>query len=73
MSICSSCGAPIIWLRTFAGKSIPVDEVPVPDGNIVVLGDSDTCQTLKKGEETEKPRYVSHFATCPQAKDWRKK
>lgn len=72
MSTCRSCGARITWLRTMAGKAVPVDEDPVPDGNIVVLGDSDTCQMLKKGEETTKPRYISHFATCPQAREWRK-
>ena len=76
MSICRSCGARITWLETAGGNRIPVDEDPVPNGNIVVVGrmakvckNAAAAETLYPGE----PRYVSHFATCPQAGQWRKK
>lgn len=63
------------WLVTAAGKRIPVDEDPISNGNIVVdhgllcsvFRDAATAEQLCPGE----PRYVSHFATCPQAKKWR--
>lgn len=53
---CRSCGAAIVFLRTAAGRSMPVDAIDVlPD---------DTTYDAK--------RHVSHFATCPEAKLWRK-
>lgn len=77
MNNCRSCGARITWLRSLSGKSIPVDEDPVEGGNIVVLGPSDSCRVYRnaeaaQSENPDKPRYVSHFATCPQAGEWRK-
>lgn len=69
MSTCRSCGARITWLETAGGKKIPVDEDPVPDGNIIVVGKM--AHVLGKGQETTEPRYVSHFVTCPQAGEWR--
>lgn len=73
MSTCRSCGARITWLETAGGKKIPVDEDPVPDGNIVIvgtmahfLGKHDVSELALEG-----PRYVSHFVTCPQAGEWR--
>ncbi len=71
MSTCKSCGARITWLTTAAGKAMLVDEDPVPYGNIVVV-DGTRCRVLERGEEYDGPRYVTHFATCPQAPDWRR-
>lgn len=74
-SSCRSCGAPIVWATTEAGRLSPLDFHDVPDGNVIVdrvesgpAGDIVHVRTLKKGEETEALRYVSHFATCPNAK-----
>ena len=41
---CSSCGAPIVWLRTKAGKSMPCDDGIVrykanPEGKQFVVTD----------------------------------
>jgi hypothetical protein len=35
MSECKSCGAELEWARTVEGHRIPLDKVPVPDGNIL--------------------------------------
>lgn len=35
-STCRSCGAPVIWALTEAGKRIPVDPEPMAGGNIVL-------------------------------------
>lgn len=80
MNTCRSCGARITWLKTAAGKSIPVDEDPAPDGNIVVdegiarvLGREEMAQVKRTANELYfEPRYRSHFATCPQAREWRR-
>jgi hypothetical protein len=54
---CKSCGAKIVWMRTVAGKFIPVDADTVQEGDVKFIPIS---------------RHVSHFATCPQSKKWRK-
>lgn len=56
VNTCRSCGAVIIWMRTEAGKSIPVD-----------------AESAKEPALLFNPKvHVSHFATCPQSKSWRK-
>ena len=63
IATCKSCGARIRWIQ-YRGKGHPVNEkpkklfynFPVEPGNEWHLAD---C-------------YESHFATCPDAEDWRK-
>ena len=56
---CRSCGAEIFWIKnTQTGKLIPCD----PRVRTVI---TETGNCIK-GRET-------HFATCPQAEEWRKK
>jgi len=73
---CRSCLAPIVWVRTPAGRAMPVDPEPVR-----VRRDAEGTGTYVdphvgtfRGTPSENgdPAYVSHFATCPQAKTWRK-
>lgn len=54
---CKSCGADIVWLVTKNKKMIPVDADTVVEGEEIF--DSDTMTT--------------HFETCPDADNWRKK
>ena len=57
MSICKGCGAPIRFIKTPAGKSMPVNETPqkyVTEAGEVVTG------------------YTPHWATCPKAQEFRK-
>ena len=53
---CGSCGAAIVFLTTAAGRLIPV--------NAATVDPADDAFDYK--------RHVSHFADCPQAKQWRK-
>jgi len=53
---CRSCNAEIVWLKTKLKKHIPVNADTVKDD----------------GQEFDPLVHVSHFATCPQAKRWRK-
>lgn len=62
-SECRSCGAPIIWMRTTAGKRIPVDPDDVDEGD---LDYNDHGEAIFRPKE-----HVSHFATCPDASRWR--
>lgn len=56
-SKCRSCGYPIIWLKTDAGKNIPVDEDSVADKGATIF---------------DPHQMTSHFATCPDVGKWRK-
>lgn len=68
---CRACGAPMIWTVTaINGKAIPLDAEPVPEGNIVII-DGRAVVTTEPAAVGEL-RYVSHFATCPEAKRFRK-
>lgn len=58
MSECRSCHAEIKWMKTEAGKNIPVDIDSVDDRGATIF-DPDTM--------------ISHFATCPDADQHRKK
>jgi hypothetical protein len=76
---CRSCGAPIIWTRTaFNGKPIPIDLAPTDNGNIL-LQPRDTerhiALVLPPGDEriTTETTYTTHFATCPDSDQWRRR
>jgi hypothetical protein len=79
-SKCRSCGAPIKWVNTSLGKKMPVDERLIsimedPDGDTTVV-----CQDgmvvkgrlAMTGTDGAIQGHTSHFATCPQAREWRK-
>lgn len=69
MRRCRSCGAPIRWERTEAGKPIPLDVEPVETGNLAFREDGKVIAASKAPPGL---RYVTHFATCPNASAWRK-
>lgn len=71
---CRSCGAPILWVHTAKGTRMPLDAEPVDGGNVtlsngVAFVHGQPALLLDEPVET----YVSHFATCPQAAEWRGK
>ncbi len=69
---CRTCGARIVWIRTKAGKNMPVDpqfvdykkvqngkeRIVLPSGEVVA---GERC----KAGEADGYGYISHFATCP--------
>ena len=76
---CRSCQAPIIWaVSTATRKPMPVDEAVTPDGNVEIcvrLGNQVIATVHPVGglfPATDQPLRKSHFATCPQADEWRK-
>lgn len=85
MARCGSCGALMVWVKT-KSAAMPLDAheersgatersamVAVPtvfdDGNIVL--DDGVARVKALGDEG--PFYQSHFVTCPEAKQWRKR
>lgn len=77
MATCRSCDAEIEWAQTEKGnKKMPLDADPVDGGNLVVIshvagefGMVPVVRYVKKGEG----RRVSHFATCPNRDEHRRK
>lgn len=70
VSRCSSCDRPISWVKTVNGKRMPVDADKSWAGNLEII--NGVAHRVAKGG----PRvllYVSHFATCPNAKQHKRK
>ena len=79
MPTCRKCNAEIFWALTKNDVLMPIDVEPDPDGNIEIetneLDGSNRAMVVdpKQANLFGKPRYVSHFVTCPHAKEFRKK
>ncbi len=75
MAKCKGCGAPIIWIKTLAGKSTPCDpdlvmywEKPKAKGKVVTPnGEVLSCEFDGELEKATGLGYVSHWSTCPMA------
>lgn len=71
---CRGCGAPIVWIKTPAGKAMPCDPAPVyykatPDGKdkvVTTRGEVVSCEIVPGANATD-AGYRPHWATCPQA------
>jgi hypothetical protein len=80
---CRSCGAEIVWVRLMpTGARAPVDAQTDLDGNLLleeaaIAGDPPTAVLVSRARAAElvgtKPLFRSHFASCPQAEQWRKR
>lgn len=73
---CKSCGAAIFFAAMEpSGTPTPIDWEPVEHGNVAcrMVAGEPVARVLKKGEEYKAPRRTSHFATCKDAKKWRRK
>jgi hypothetical protein len=65
---CRSCKQPIRWAVTEKGHRMPVDPAPRADGNVTLTAQGpDEPPLARVGQGGNGPRYVSHFATCPDA------
>lgn len=70
MSACRSCGAEILWCEaTVTGRRMPIDPEPSPIGNLVLVHGG---RFRVADNDDVPPLHLSHFATCPQANEWRK-
>jgi hypothetical protein len=81
---CRSCGAEVLWVLTGNGKRMPVDVQPSEKGNLFVFtppgihaalvaeSTSSMSARAEYARKDDRPRFVSHFATCPNAPQHRK-
>ena len=78
---CRGCGRPVIWIRTKAGKNMPVDTTihhyrREADGKEKIVtpgGDVVTGTIVNTPEEADGMGYTSHFATCPQTRNFKRR
>lgn len=78
---CRGCGAPIIWIKTAAGKSMPCDAEPITywqdstGSNKIVTPNGEVLSARLEGDPQKATSigYISHFATCPAADKFRRK
>ena len=80
-SRCKSCGAEIFWIMMQTGKKMPVDATPMtywakkegqekivtPNGEVI------SCELTGDLQNSTGIGYISHFATCPDAKNHRRR
>jgi hypothetical protein len=74
---CKSCKRPIIWAVTEKDRRIPLDPEPVANGNILLQTRGNFLLPIAQvrfAVQLDQPlRYQSHFATCPNAAQHRRK
>lgn len=77
---CRSCGAEVVWgTNVSTRKAMPVDAAPSPIGNVsrYDAADGPRFVVLNRNKAAamraaNQPLYLAHFASCPQADQWRK-
>ncbi len=62
MARCKTCNAEIVWMKTSAGKNIPVDADSV-----------ERDDTGRYPSEFDPDTMTTHFETCPQAGQHRRR
>jgi hypothetical protein len=76
LGTCRSCGAAIRWVDTSKGKKMPVNAEPIPIDQIepddLVVDSIGRVTKGKLANRLSDPFFRSHFATCPDANQWRK-
>lgn len=81
MATCKGCGAEINWIKTDAGRMMPINKAPTPywenpygRGKVILLsGKVIACDLSGPREDVTGFGYTSHFSTCPSARQLRRK
>ena len=76
MPQCRACNAEILFIKTPKGKFIPcnpglVDYANAKPGALLCSKDGDVVK-VDASKHQNKTGYVSHFATCPKADEFRR-
>lgn len=74
MSKCRSCPAQVVWAKhKTTDRANPLDPQPSEKGNLLLdrsrmIYEVLTGDDLERAREQGIPLFVSHFATCPNAR-----
>lgn len=74
---CKACGQPVRWVKTETGKSMSLDPLPRPRGNVILLGRARSKLTARVLPPSAlpvvgRPAYQAHIVSCPFADQFRK-
>lgn len=80
ISQCRACGAEIMFIKSVAGKTIPVNAEQIAyqqkaGGSLKVVTPNGEVISGELAGDPQKATgigYISHFATCPEADKFRK-
>lgn len=70
---CRSCDAAVVWAETAKRKKIPLDPEPRADGNVRIAGRLADGTIIVAALAPGEGSYVSHFASCKDAAQHRRK
>lgn len=75
---CRSCEEPIIWAVTTNARPMPVDAEPAQTGGNIALDYKGPdapplARVLSVAQRFGRRLRTSHFVTCPQAGQWRRR
>lgn len=78
---CKGCGRPIVWIKTAGGRSMPCDAKPLvywarykaPGKVVTSNGAVISCDFKGEPSKASGIGYISHFASCPAARKFRRK
>ena len=73
MSVCKGCGAEVQWIITPNGKRVPLEPKKTLIWTQVRSKPTSLCTSPPPLVWKLVSGYESHFAHCPQAKEFRKK
>jgi hypothetical protein len=69
MSTCKGCGRDILWGVDEKGTRIPLDP-RAPVYHVMAFDPETNTYAVERAGGSVPTNYVSHFATCPKAKDF---
>lgn len=74
MPNCRACNAPIRFAKTNTGRTMPVDDKPHAEGNLVLYHSGGVlhCRIAQPEPDAMRPKHRSHFVICPKADAYRK-
>lgn len=77
MGRCKSCAAPVRWVKTSAGRNMPLDDYQVEGGSISLERNHELDWVAVvhplADVDPQELGYRSHFASCPESDSHRKK
>lgn len=71
MAKCRSCGAEILWIKTAAGKDMPLSVASKQKRYVSQIGEAMNYGSADVWGQVD--TYLSHFADCVDADKFRKK
>lgn len=72
LGACTTCRAAVLWTVTAAGHRTPVNVRPDERGNLRLTLGHTLRSHVPEPDDRAGDLYLSHFVTCPQAKQHRK-